>query len=71
MLADVNSACSRGKTFEPLQYVFLGVAAVSAGFGVYFLVDGDGESSSAARHTPRLALRAGPKSALLNVRVDL
>jgi hypothetical protein len=71
MLGDVNSACSRGQTFQALQYVFMGVAAVSAGFGIYFLVDDDGESASAAAGTPRFALRASPDAALLDMRLDL
>ena len=40
--ADVKDQCSTGRTFEVLQYVFLGAAAVSGGLGAYFLLSDDG-----------------------------
>lgn len=42
----VRSACARGVTFEILQWVFVGSALVSAGFGVYFLLDDEGEADA-------------------------
>jgi hypothetical protein len=42
-----RSACGRGATFEILQWVFVGSALVSAGFGVYFLLDDEGEPDAA------------------------
>ena len=38
-LSGARSACDSGRTFERLQYVFLGAALVSVGVGTYFLVD--------------------------------
>jgi hypothetical protein len=46
-LENVRSACGRGVTFEILQWVFAGSALVSAGFGIYFLLDDEGESDAA------------------------
>jgi hypothetical protein len=46
-LKDVRSACSRGVTFEILQWVFMGSALVSAGLGTYFLLDDEGEPDAA------------------------
>ena len=47
-LKDVRSACGRGVTFEILQWVFIGTGVVSAGLGVYFLLDDDGEPDAAS-----------------------
>jgi hypothetical protein len=46
-LKNVRSACERGVTFEILQWAFIGSALVSAGFGLYFLLDDDGEPDAA------------------------
>jgi hypothetical protein len=52
---EVRDQCSRGKTFETLQYVFLATAIVAGGAGAYVLLtDDSSESASASR---RLALR--------------
>ena len=61
-LADVREACARGETFSVLQYVFLGAALVSAGTGVYFLLDDEGEPSEHAAGKPRLRASVGPNS---------
>jgi hypothetical protein len=46
-LKNVRSACERGATFEILQWVFVGTALVSAGFGTYFLLDDEDEPDAA------------------------
>jgi hypothetical protein len=61
-LADVREACARGETFGVLQYVFLGAALVSAGTGVYFLLDDEGEPAERAASTPRFTASVGPNS---------
>lgn len=38
---EVKSECSSGRTFEVLQFVFLGAAAVSGGLSAYFLLSED------------------------------
>jgi hypothetical protein len=43
----VRSACGRGATFEILQWVFVGSALASAGFGIYFLLDDEAEPDAA------------------------
>jgi len=58
VVAGARSACDRGPTFELLQYVFLGAALVSVGFGTYLLLD-DESDERAARVAPDFALRAG------------
>lgn len=40
--SEVKSECSAGRTFEVLQFVFLGAAAVSGGLSAYFLLSEDG-----------------------------
>jgi hypothetical protein len=40
--ADVKTQCGTGRTFEVLQFVFLGAAAVSGGLSAYFLLSNDG-----------------------------
>lgn len=40
---DVKDQCSTGNTFEVLQYVFLGAAAVSGGLSAFFLLSDDSE----------------------------
>jgi hypothetical protein len=45
---EVKSECSAGRTFEVLQFVFLGAAAVTGGLSAYFLL-GEEDSSSGER----------------------
>lgn len=40
---EVKSECSTGRTFEVLQFVFLGAAAVSGGLSAYLLLSDDGK----------------------------
>jgi hypothetical protein len=40
--SEVKSECSTGRTFEVLQFVFLGAAAVSGGLSAFFLLSEDG-----------------------------
>jgi hypothetical protein len=49
VVAGARSACSRGKTFQTLQYVFLGAALVSAGAGAYFLLNDESDRASPQR----------------------
>jgi hypothetical protein len=51
-----NSTCSEGATMEILQYVFLGLAVVSAGAGTALVVVGFGEGSSSSSDSARLRL---------------
>jgi len=63
-----RSACGRGATFEILQWVFIGSALVSAGFGTYFLLDDEGEPDTArASLMPML----GKGDAGLQLRIQL
>ncbi len=68
-LADVREACARGETFDVLQYVFLGAALVSAGTGVYFLLDDETDASERAAGVPRVTASVGPSSGSLNLRL--
>jgi hypothetical protein len=70
-LANTRNACSTGKTFERLQYVFIGATLVSAGVGTYFLLDDDGPEH-AKKDGPHLAFRPtlGRYGAGLNVRLN-
>lgn len=43
--ADVSSKCSTGKSFQTLQYVFLGLGAVTAGAGAYLLMSSKKEAA--------------------------
>lgn len=71
VLDDARSACRQGRTFEVLQYVFLGTAIASAGVGAYFLLDDDGVPESAASGRRALALipRVSAHDAALDLRV--
>jgi hypothetical protein len=71
VLDDARSACRQGRTFEVLQYVFLGTAIASAGVGAYFLLDDDGvpESAASARRTLALIPRVSTHDAALDLRV--
>ena len=64
--SEVRDQCSRGQTFEVLQYVFLGTAIASGGVGAYLLLRN--EDAGAAGSAPRFALRpsAGPDGARLD-----
>jgi hypothetical protein len=46
---EVKSECSTGRTFEVLQFVFLGAAAVSGGLSAYFLLSEEGPSGERRR----------------------
>jgi hypothetical protein len=67
-----RDACSKGQTFETLQFVFLGVALAAVGAGVYFLVDDEGPETSARAGTPAFVLRPtlAKERAALDLRVS-
>jgi hypothetical protein len=67
-LENVRGACSRGVTFEILQWVFIGTALVSAGIGTYVLLDDDGEPDSARAS---LVPVVGKDDAGLKLRIQL
>jgi hypothetical protein len=69
---EARDACDRGRTFERLQYVFLGAALVAVGVGTYFLLD-DEHPARASSSTARMTLRPGLglRSASLGVRLEL
>jgi hypothetical protein len=71
VLDDARSACRQGRTFEVLQYVFLGTAIASAGVGAYFLLDDDGESETASASHRAFALvpHVSTHDAALDLRV--
>jgi hypothetical protein len=46
---DVKDQCGTGRTFEVLQFVFLGAAAVSGGLSAYFLLSDDGSQERRPR----------------------
>jgi hypothetical protein len=61
-LTDANfrqakSACTRGSTFEVLQFVFIGGAVVSAGVSALLFAIAGGDSDQAPAATSRLRLR--------------
>ena len=56
-LSDFQGLCRSGRTFQTLQWVFLGAAVVTAGLGAYVLISelGHNDGTQAARKpTPRL-----------------
>jgi hypothetical protein len=56
----VRSLCSTANTFEPLQYVFLGLGIVGLGTGIYLISSGlgaDDERASAAPAAGSLSVR--------------
>ena len=58
-LSDFQGRCRTGRTFQVLQWVFLGAAVVAAGSGIFVLLsDGGGShgTETALRPLPRLAL---------------
>jgi TolB-like protein len=71
MLGNADDACSKGKTFDVLQYVFLATAVVSGGVGVYFLLDDEGEAARAGATSRRFAFtpQLGPSGGRLTARV--
>ena len=71
MIDNAKSACSKGETFDVLQYVFLATAVVSGGVGVYFLLDDESGPSRAANRPRRFALspQVSPNGARLTARV--
>jgi len=68
---DARAACRQGRTFEVLQYVFLGAALASAGAGAYFLLDDESADQAAAgRRSLALLPRVSPRGgAALDLRV--
>lgn len=50
-LTDFQGRCRSGRTFQTLQWVFLGAAVVTAGLGAYVLISelGHGDAAQAAR----------------------
>ena len=68
-LENVRGACKRGETFEILQWVFLGSALVSAGLGIYVLLDGEGGEPDAARASVSPVLGKGDAGLMLRVRL--
>jgi TolB-like protein len=54
-LADFQGRCRSGRTFQTLQWVFLGAAVVTAGLGAYVLISelGHGDGAQAARKPTR------------------
>ena len=71
VVGNARDACSKGKTFDVLQYVFIGTAAVATGFGLYFLLDDESPPDRAERSrlsialAPRLSPEGGGVSALV------
>ncbi|MET0384890.1 MAG: hypothetical protein ABW321_02970 [Polyangiales bacterium] len=60
-LSDFQSRCRAGRTFQVLQWVFLGAAVVAAGAGVYVLIsDGSSSSDRASRPAKRPRLTLDP-----------
>jgi hypothetical protein len=63
-------SCNRGKTYQLLQFVFLGSALVTGGLGAYFLLDDSAERARAQQKSRLQALtlqpRFGRSSAELN-----
>ena len=57
-LQKVNDLCSKGATFEVLQWVFLGTAVAAGGVGTYLLLtaEGDPAESSAGGTASRLTI---------------
>jgi hypothetical protein len=57
-LQDFQSMCRSGRTFQTLQWVFLGAAIVSGGVGAYVLISEHSRSDAvqASHPTPRLTL---------------
>lgn len=53
-----RDVCNEGATMEILQYVFLGLAVVSAGAGTALVVIGLGENSDSGESTARLRIDA-------------
>jgi uncharacterized membrane protein len=52
-LSDFQSRCRTGRTFQTLQWVFLGAAVVTSGVGAFVLISESGKSDrSSARRTP-------------------
>jgi hypothetical protein len=47
-LGEVQRECDSGRTFELLQYVFLGAAAVSGGVGLYLVLSDDSGAAERA-----------------------
>jgi hypothetical protein len=58
-LSDVKSLCSRGRTFNLLQWVFLGAGVLTASVGTFIVVSESGsseEQTAKLKHAPQLTL---------------
>jgi hypothetical protein len=55
-LAEVQSLCSRGRTFNMLQWVFLGAGVLTASIGTFILVSESGGEEHANAKRPALTL---------------
>lgn len=57
-LEDFQSRCRSGRTFQTLQWVFLGAAVVTSGIGAYVLISeaGSSDNARATRAKPRFSL---------------
>lgn len=67
--ARVKSSCSAGKTFEVLQYVFLGGAVVSGGLSAFLLFGGDAKERPAAAGRVTLHPSVHRRGASLGARI--
>ncbi|MBN1655917.1 MAG: PEGA domain-containing protein [Deltaproteobacteria bacterium] len=56
---DVQVMCYRADVLEVLQYVFIGTAVITAGFGAYILISGD-DSDAAEAKTGETSLAVTP-----------
>lgn len=55
-LAEVQRLCSRGRTFNMLQWVFLGAGVLTASVGTFILVSESGSSDERAQAKPKRPL---------------
>lgn len=77
-LADFQSRCRSGRTFQTLQWVFLGAAVVTSGLGAYVLIselgqsDGTADSQRASLRKPRFRLdpQVGRRSVALQATLN-
>jgi hypothetical protein len=71
---EFRNQCRSARTFQVLQFVFLGVAVVAAGAGAFVLISQSGSSSDeqqAKQRAPRLALTPQFDSRSLAVQATL
>jgi len=60
-LSEVKSLCSRGRTFNLLQWVFLGAGVLSAGVGTFVLVSESGSEEQTQAKVERPVLTLSPQ----------